>query len=715
MSNENYKKLEQSTFVQYVDKLRTTYAIGKPIVSDTHFDEVVDYGVSLGWIGRKDLPSILEGELSDAKKENHFAPMISLPALHVDKLFVGDFYDLDKDSQSLRHDLMSKIISKCYTKETQISMVYKYDGCALNIQYINGKLDKILTRGEYIKGFDVTEKFRFHVPQEINTTDEFIELRGEAVIKRDVFDSKYSLETGAGKYKNERNFVSGVINAKMSELIEKERMDFIGDIDIIIFKIVKFDGVINENPYNNTYIFSNNDYEELLEMIGESNRPKYIQFFKTISDVHSTDWIGKLRNFILEQFNMFDSLRDDFEYRTDGVIIICNDDNHISDKEYFHSYALKFLAPKKATKIIGIDWSVTTSGEMFPTALIEPIELDGSIVSRASVFNIEYMMENGWGIGAEVVVAKSGDIIPDIKKTITRVEITNDIDVLNVDENLRLELLGLTNIENKFIKYQQEIKKNVFIDRYKLLSTDAEQSLKRFVSGMEKLKLHRNGESIFTELYNNIVSMNIITEFKTITPLIFMELLIDGKCFNTFESFCNELGLRSELKNNKTLYDNLVERVNNMPLDMMIQAIRFPNIGESTSHEIAKELMGLDYSFEGKEKQAIIDTKLSDEMNFIIDEIELFNMNHVKPKVIVDESVETKYYILTGSPKSAGFKTKNVFISEILDNDTNNVWIQTKKFTEANYLITDDLSSTSSKMKKAKSNNVNIVTYESFK
>lgn len=662
----------------------TKYAEGKSIIEDVVYDSLYDYGVSRGLFTKTLSTVYKEGQGSKGNEYPHFAPMISLTALHIDNDFTQEKLDT---------------ILKRWIDTTNVTMVFKYDGCALNIQYVDGKLFKILTRAENIIGIDQTEKFRSHVPQTINVDldsdgnivpqHKLVELRAEAVVPCVTFDNKYSKELKTGKFKNERSFVSGVMNTPMKSI----DMDMVNDIDIKIFKYVSIDSdkFNDTDSFKNRITFSQDEYTNLRKLIGEDSK----NLPSVIFDIDMSDTQN-----IISTFNRLKVMRPSFKYRTDGVIIILNSDSDITpSNEYMNSYALKFDAVKGITTIIDYVWSQKADGNLFAKAILKPIELDGTTVSRPSVNNLNIIMQGGLGIGAEVEVIKSGDIIPHITKTIKRVELNeNDFDSI-------LNAVGVDESEG-FVEWYTDSDG----DRILRMMSKGDSVKKRFVGGCLHLDIDNSGESMFSDIYDQLlhifndrynVGLGFEPDEENETPQVLTtQFLYQFTMNNTYDDWCLLLGFRSGLKSIKEVYTNLRNRFSNLDLNIFIHSLRFNGIGKSTSLELAKQLSGVKYDLSGKNSKAIRIFENSYEYDWINENMNLFNTIEEEPEIELAEGTKVYYYMLTGKPKAYGFKDKKDFTKRVLDvlPDT---YILTTKFTEMNLLLCEDVNGTSSKIKKA--------------
>lgn len=236
----------------------------------------------------------------------------------------------------------------------------KLDGAAVSILYVNGMLALSLTRGDGNIGRDITEKVRALVPNTI-PLNEVIQITGEVVAPKTI--------------PNARNYASGALNLKSMEEFEQRDLTF-----------VAYD--INHTVHERGRLYA----EQTLSI---------------------------LRDFGFSEVSTFNI----DNYPTDGSVYRLNNCDRF-DAMGFTSHhprgavALKEEKDGKVTKLLDVVWQVGKSGVVSPVAVLDPIDIDGAIVSRATLHNIEYIRGLELEIGCNVEVIRSGEIIPRILRRV---------------------------------------------------------------------------------------------------------------------------------------------------------------------------------------------------------------------------------------------------------------------------------------------------------
>jgi len=248
-----------------------------------------------------------------------------------------------------------------HNKESVITP--KLDGMSVFIKWNKGKLVRACTR----EGINIFHHIRRIVPVELPIKDT-VELRGEVVIDRSVFKDKYS-----EKYSNPRNFVAGMINR---ETITEE----IKDLKVVFYQI-------------------NEEYIRRDTKIGILS---YISSLglEVVEELLNSAGVEELKIYI-----------DNYKYLCDGLVIT---DKYIGKQE--DSIAFKFEDELHRTIVTGIEWNTGDTGRIVPTVHYSPIEVEGSILKKASGFNYEFIIKNNIAIGCEIEVKKSNKIIPYIER-----------------------------------------------------------------------------------------------------------------------------------------------------------------------------------------------------------------------------------------------------------------------------------------------------------
>jgi NAD-dependent DNA ligase len=602
--------------MHFLDNANNVYRSGDAIIDDVTYDSLLMYCKSISMDANSISKLHFDTDTSN-KLSPHWAPMLSLADMHIDDDFT--YNKLNKVTNFLSHSL------------SDYCMSYKLDGGAINIQYIKGNLYKILTRGNDggNNGFDITYKFRDKVPQTL-TQPLTIEVRGEAVIAKDMFAKHYSKEHGTGKYENERNMVTGIMNSNDTKHTEH--------IDIVCYTIVSFTN-IKQQQFNGTI----HDFA-LLQQYGFGLH----QLLNTITCKHSL---------IQNAYKVLLHGRAQFKYRVDGTVLKShgNMQHYRNSIDYLNAIALKFSAIKTIAKVIDIHWSQKIDGSFFPVAIIKPVRLDGTTVKRASVFNYEWLLSKGIGIGSAILLEKGGDIIPNVHSVITK------------SDNIPMPANDC---------YQKG---------KHLYSKTHETDYIRFIRGAMSLNLANVGGVQIHQLYES--------NYHTIYDLFSLTLqdLLD-----------------KGWQNNATT-QNLAVQINNrlssIWLEHLLFCLRIPQAGRAICAQVALQISDQSYSMKGLNKRAYFNLIANTQLQKILKEYEdsIVFAPYVKETTQISAAIQ---YVLTKSPKSAGIATKAQF-KTMLPQD----WQEVSKLTDANLLITDSLDSNSNKMKFAKEHNIKIATY----
>lgn len=364
------------------------YALDNPSITDKDYDKKYDELVAL----EKELnevlpysPTVRVGDvvLEGFKKYTHKGRLWSLgKAQTIEEIvewhnrnvkFVKEMNERGENLPDLKY-----IITK------------KFDGLTINLTYDeNGVLVVGATRGTGTVGEDVTAQVKTikSIPLKVDSHDVF-EVHGEAIMTTEAFE-KYNLEADV-PLKNLRNGAAGALrNLNVRETARRNLSAFFYDV-----------GYKEGKPFK-TYI-------EMMNFIKKMGFPVdgYIKECYTIEDIKKEiDYINDIR------FNL--------NYDIDGLVIAIDD---IKTRELLGytvkspkwAIAYKFEAQEATTKLLDIEWNVGRSGRVSPTAILEPVELAGVTVKRATLNNMDDIRRKGVKLGAEVFVRRSNDVIPEI-------------------------------------------------------------------------------------------------------------------------------------------------------------------------------------------------------------------------------------------------------------------------------------------------------------
>ncbi|MBI6071224.1 NAD-dependent DNA ligase LigA [Clostridium perfringens] len=266
----------------------------------------------------------------------------------------------------------------------------KFDGLTINLSYDeNGVLVTGATRGTGAIGEDVTAQVKTikSIPLKIDCHD-FLEIHGEAIMTTEAFE-KYNSEADT-PLKNLRNGAAGALrNLNVAETAKRNLSAFFYDV-----------GYKEGAPFKT--------YMEMLNFIKTKGFPMddYIRECTTLDEIQ-------------KEIDYIRDIRFDLNYDIDGLVIAIDD---IRTRELlgytvkFPKWAIayKFEAQEATTKLLDVEWNVGRSGRVSPTAILEPVELAGVTVKRATLNNMDDIARKGVRLGAEVFVRRSNDVIPEI-------------------------------------------------------------------------------------------------------------------------------------------------------------------------------------------------------------------------------------------------------------------------------------------------------------
>ena len=357
---------------------KIAYYSGIPILSDAEFDSLEAFLKNKG--------SKAPEQVGAKTKDFDFAlptKMLSLSKIQT---------ELFEDGSTNYMETPFKMWYKKRTSKLGISPKLiaspKYDGNAIDVVYIDSKLSTVITRGDGIKGKNVTTNLKILFPEylnvELNSYEKgTLEIRCEVVIDKKFFEIKYGSE-----FSNPRNYVAGVIGK-----------DDCNEEKVLELTPIPLNFVHNGKNISPNF-FSENDFISGIKYEIEVGDIEYAQIVKD-----------------------FESLRENFKFQLDGVVFAFPEEYRILLGENSHdpewAIAIKFIPDEAVTTVIGIEWNVGKTGELSPVILLEPVKLAGTIVKRVSGYNAGYIVKNTIKIGTILSLHKSGDIIPEISKIIS--------------------------------------------------------------------------------------------------------------------------------------------------------------------------------------------------------------------------------------------------------------------------------------------------------
>ena len=311
--------------------------------------------------------------VNELPKEEHPSPMLSL--------------DKTKDREVLRS----------FIGEHKCLLSWKLDGLTIVLTYENGELVKAVTRGNGIVGEVITNNAKVfkNIPLRIPYKGQLV-LRGEAIITYSEFERiNETIGDADAKYKNPRNLCSGSVRQLNNEITAKRNVRFYA------FALVSAQDVDFQNSREQQFIWLKEQGFEVVE-------------YKVVTSA-SLD----------EAMEYFSTAIVNNDFPSDGLVVTYDDiayGESLGSTAKFprNSFAFKWADEMRETKLVDMEWSPSRTGLINPVAIFEPVELEGTTVSRASVHNISIVKELQLGIGDTIKVYKANMIIPQIAENLTR-------------------------------------------------------------------------------------------------------------------------------------------------------------------------------------------------------------------------------------------------------------------------------------------------------
>ena len=643
------KKQRMQELVALLNKAsKAYYQDASEIMSDLQYDKLYDelillekeLGVTLGTS-----PTVNVGYevLSELPKERHEKPMLSL------------------DKTKNIEDLLAFVGNQ----NTMIS--WKLDGLTIVLTYRDGTLEKAVTRGNGEVGEVITNNAKVfkNVPLHISYKGELI-LRGEAVIGYEDFKKiNEEIEDVDAKYKNPRNLCSGSVR-QLNNKITAER-----NVKFFAFSLVKAEGVD----------FKNSRKEQLEWLSGQG--------FDVVEHYMITSETLK------ERVEFFEKKIEENDFPSDGLVLVYDDIEYgqslgMTSKFPRDSFAFKWADEMKETTLREIEWSPSRTGLINPVAIFDPVELEGTTVSRASVHNISIMEDLELGVGDKILVYKANMIIPQIAENITRSGVDNIPEICPVcgketmirkDNNAKTLYCPNKECQAKRIKSF-----TLFASRDALnIDGMSEATLEKFImcgfikSYTDIFHLDRYQEEIeemegFGKKSYAKLKASIEKARNTTLPKVIYSLGIANIGLANAKMICKEFQYNIDRLENAT-----EEELNEIDGVGEVIAKAFVNYFKDEHHK--EEFESLLKELEIQEQGSSTQAQIFEGVNFVI----TGSVNHFANRNEVKEVIESKGGKVTGSVTS-----------------------------KTNYLINNDTASTSSKNKKARELGIPIISEEEF-
>ena len=641
--NERMKEL-----VSLLNKAsRAYYQEAQEIMSnyeyDRLYDELKELEDELG-ITLSNSPTVNVGYevVSELPKERHESPMLSL--------------DKTKEVEELKN----------FVGDQKVLMSWKMDGLTVVLTYRDGKLYKAVTRGNGEVGEVITNNAKVfkNVPVQIAYQGELI-LRGEAVIGYKDFEKiNQEIEDVDARYKNPRNLCSGSVRQLNNQITAKRNVMFYA------FTLVQADGVDFQN-----------------------SRACQMEWLKS-QGFTTVEYYMVTRDTVEDEVTKFSSKISENDFPSDGLVLSYDDiayGRSLGRTAKFprDSFAFKWQDEIRETILREIEWSPSRTGLINPVAIFDPVELEGTTVSRASVHNISIMEELELGIGDRIEVYKANMIIPQIAENLTR--------------------SGVKDIPCKCPVCQGETKIRQVGNAKALYCMNPEcqaKHVKSFALFVSRDALNIEGLSEAT--LEKFISRGYIHTFADIFHL------------DQYKEKIQKMEGFGE-KSYKKLTES-IEKARTTTLPRVIYSLGIAGIGLANAKVICRELK---YDVESllkvseeelNEIQGVGEVLAKAFVGYFADAKHVENFRRLLNELTIPEETVTKQqifegvnFVITGSVKHFANRGE---VKELIESLGGKVTGSVTSKT--NYLINNDVTSTSSKNKKANELGIPIISEETF-
>lgn len=541
-----------------------------------------------------------------------------------------------------------------YFGSNPVIITPKFDGCSFEVDIDEDKIQSISSRGDGSWGKDLTQHLALFIPDEYVKLVGHYTLRGEVLVKKDIFEKKYS-----EKFTNPRSFVSGILNRDYDRF-DKDFQEMLNDLSIVIYDYRRFeDGEWVDHEFNE--LPKSNVLPSLYQML---NKGCYDE------------------NIFEQTYNTFSNYRHTCEYALDGIVIkpqVDYRENNTTERRPKDCVAIKFVPMLEETEVLNITWNLGKTGEFTPIIWVKPVEMDGRMVQKCSGSNIGLLRSKGVTIGAKVIMSLAGDIIPFLYK------------VTQPNEN------GEIPMPTDHEYYEDDI-------HLMAILSEEDKRYYKFLNSVKALNIPTIGEATAKDIFKYLeraydeTTMDFFNEeVKNLPNNILMVSPEDVY----FGAGSGKAGQNAQ-KSFKTILDNLT-------LNDIIKSCNFRFCGAKVTEQIVNYLLSgdADFSHLANEGYSWVYDKNSEQfnelntiLNYLGKSIEDFKERHNEKKKIVSDQIPV---ILTGEPNN--YKSKGEFLK------LNPQYRNTGSWKECQIVFTNSLDSNTGKMKNARAKGIRIELY----
>ena len=641
------------------------YVLDNPTITDQEYDkylrELIKLETKYPELKQENSPSERVGGtvIDSFNKIVHEVPMMSLS-------------NVFNESEIINFDdkIKKEVPNPSYVMELKI------DGLSVSLLYKNGKLVRGATRGDGVTGEDITHNVKTikSIPLTLNRPLD-IEVRGEIYMSKKSFNdlNEKRIKDGEEPFANPRNAAAGSVRQLDSSIAASRNLD----------------AFLYHLPEAEKYdIHTQSDALEFMKSLGFVVNPN-------IKLVHNIDELLTFTNYWTDH-------RDELPYEIDGIVIKLNDLNSQKKLGFTAKYpkwatAYKFPATLVLTKLKDIKFTVGRTGQVTPNAILEPVILMGSTISKTTLHNEDYVIERDIRIGDTIAIKKAGDVIPEVVKVIEERRDGSEIP---------FEMTKVCPICGSMLVRKEEQAAYYCVNEH----CDAKkiEGLIHFVS-RNAMNIDGFGDRIIEDFYN----------------MGYLKSVVDFYNLYKFKEELMELEGFGEKSWNKLW--NSVEKSKNCKLENYLVALSIPLIGKTAAKTISKYFKG-NYQelinaccsgFDFTQLEDFGDKMNESVHNWFNDDYRITNLEgsnlirmlnfEEEPKVEVDESnfCFGKTFVVTGK-----FSKPRSYYEDLITSNGGKLAGSVSKKTD--YLLTDNPDSGSSKAVKAKSLGIPVLSEEEF-
>ena len=628
------------------------YRDDNPVMSDKQYDDLYD-------------------ELESLEKETGVIYSNS-PTQNVGSEVVSDLIKVEHTHPMLSLAKTKSVdeLIKVYDNKNSI-LSLKMDGLTICLTYDNGVLTKAETRGDGHIGELVTHNAKVfeNIPLTISIKGHY-EIEGEAVITYEDFEAINQLLPADKKYKNPRNLAAGSVRQLDSSIASQRHLKFIA------WKVP----------------------DENYSMVSGLNKAKRLGFTIVPYVYLWSDQINKLdneelRDIFEKQIQELKNVANTLGYPIDGLVLTYDNIQYgkslgMTGHHPKHSIAYKFYEDEEVSRLQDVEWSIGKTGQLTPVAIFDPVEIEGTTVNRASLHNVSIFKDLKLGIGDEITAYKANAIIPQIRENLTK--------------SGTLEVPLVCPVCGYPTEIQKDNDSEVLICTNPCCKTKLIKRLTHFVS-----RKCMNIEGLSEETLTKFVEWGWVKNLFDVYNLAphYSELAkISG------------FGKRSVEKLQKA-----IENSKNVELDHFIAALSIPGIGTAQAKELTKKFKTWeafenagcgDFDFSKLDSFGeVANNKIHNWFGTMYQEDRILqlirNLHFISNDNESDNSLSGMTFVITGSLNH--FENRDALKKEL---ESRGAKVSGSISAKTNFLINNNIDSTSSKNKKAKQLNIPIVDEE---